>query len=215
MCMYGKKNLFIYVDIFPHHTGEQLRSVLDDKYTVNTQQSSRWLTSIRHYFWPGLVWCRMKNMFPCCLLCTCELNCTQLNTDLPLSCPTAGVCRGHESGFSCWLLCVLLNIHPRYKEKTRHANFANVNSLFTPFRCGKITLLLFTAEIGDFEESKCRSHLLNNNYIPDQMPLIDKIMEFHSRHMWVSWSLVKLEKGFYFIQAYFFSFTEAENPFFP
>uniref|UniRef100_A0A674PFB1 FERM, ARHGEF and pleckstrin domain-containing protein 1 n=1 Tax=Takifugu rubripes TaxID=31033 RepID=A0A674PFB1_TAKRU len=39
------------------------------------------------------------------------------------------------------------------------------------------------SEIGDFEESKCRSHLLNNNYIPDQMPLIDKIMDFHSRHI--------------------------------
>lgn len=38
------------------------------------------------------------------------------------------------------------------------------------------------SEIGDFEESQCRSHLLNNNYIPDQMPLIDKIMEFHSKN---------------------------------
>ncbi|XP_068602111.1 FERM, ARHGEF and pleckstrin domain-containing protein 1 [Brachionichthys hirsutus] len=38
------------------------------------------------------------------------------------------------------------------------------------------------AEIGDFEESQCRSHLLNNNYIPDQMPLIDKIMDFHSKN---------------------------------
>lgn len=41
----------------------------------------------------------------------------------------------------------------------------------------------FSAEIGDFEESQCRSHLLNNNYIPDQMPLIDKIMECHSKNM--------------------------------
>lgn len=145
-------------------------------------------------------------MFLWCLL----LNCTQLHTDCRNSC--LPLCRGHENGFSCWLLCVLLNIHPRFKEKTRHPTSANGNSLFTSFRCGKITLLLFTAEIGDFEESKCRSHLLNNNYIPDQMPLIDKIMEFHSRHMWVSWSLAKLEKGFYFIQAYFFSFVEAENP---
>uniref|UniRef100_A0A8C6M206 FERM, ARHGEF and pleckstrin domain-containing protein 1 n=1 Tax=Nothobranchius furzeri TaxID=105023 RepID=A0A8C6M206_NOTFU len=40
-----------------------------------------------------------------------------------------------------------------------------------------------SAEIGDFEESHCRSHLLNNNYIPDQMPLIDKIMESHSKHL--------------------------------
>ncbi|XP_061579437.1 FERM, ARHGEF and pleckstrin domain-containing protein 1 isoform X1 [Cololabis saira] len=39
------------------------------------------------------------------------------------------------------------------------------------------------SEIGDFEESHCRSHLLNNNYIPDQMPLIDKIMESHSAHI--------------------------------
>lgn len=49
-----------------------------------------------------------------------------------------------------------------------------------------ITFPVISAEIGDFEESQCRSHLLNNNYIPDQMPLIDKIMEFHSKHMWVN-----------------------------
>ncbi|MEQ2194397.1 hypothetical protein XENOCAPTIV_028730 [Xenoophorus captivus] len=42
---------------------------------------------------------------------------------------------------------------------------------------------IIQSEIGDFDESHCRSHLLNNNYIPDQMPLIDKIMEFHSKHM--------------------------------
>uniref|UniRef100_A0A3Q4BWR8 FERM, ARHGEF and pleckstrin domain-containing protein 1 n=1 Tax=Mola mola TaxID=94237 RepID=A0A3Q4BWR8_MOLML len=42
---------------------------------------------------------------------------------------------------------------------------------------------IIQSEIGDFEESQCRSHLLNNNYIPDQMPLIDKIMEFHSKHI--------------------------------
>ncbi|XP_067372037.1 FERM, ARHGEF and pleckstrin domain-containing protein 1 isoform X3 [Channa argus] len=41
---------------------------------------------------------------------------------------------------------------------------------------------IIQSEIGDFEESQCRSHLLNNNYIPDQMPLIDKIMEFHSNN---------------------------------
>uniref|UniRef100_A0AAQ4PRD2 FERM, ARHGEF and pleckstrin domain-containing protein 1 n=1 Tax=Gasterosteus aculeatus aculeatus TaxID=481459 RepID=A0AAQ4PRD2_GASAC len=40
---------------------------------------------------------------------------------------------------------------------------------------------IIQSEIGDFEESQCRSHLLNNNYIPDQIPLIDKIMEFHSK----------------------------------
>ncbi|KAM4731411.1 FERM, ARHGEF and pleckstrin domain-containing protein 1-like isoform 2-T2 [Anableps anableps] len=42
---------------------------------------------------------------------------------------------------------------------------------------------IIQSEIGDFDESYCRSHLLNNNYIPDQMPLIDKIMEFHSKHI--------------------------------
>lgn len=70
-----------------------------------------------------------------------------------------------------------------FKEKTQHTPFAPGNHLFSSIRCGILTLFLFTAEIGDFEESKCRSHLLNNNYIPDQMPLIDKIMDFHSRHM--------------------------------
>uniref|UniRef100_A0A7N8X4Q2 FERM, ARHGEF and pleckstrin domain-containing protein 1 n=1 Tax=Mastacembelus armatus TaxID=205130 RepID=A0A7N8X4Q2_9TELE len=42
---------------------------------------------------------------------------------------------------------------------------------------------IIQSEIGDFEESQCRSHLLNNNYIPEQMPLIDKIMEFHSKNI--------------------------------
>uniref|UniRef100_A0A668AAI2 FERM, ARHGEF and pleckstrin domain-containing protein 1 n=1 Tax=Myripristis murdjan TaxID=586833 RepID=A0A668AAI2_9TELE len=42
---------------------------------------------------------------------------------------------------------------------------------------------IIQSEIGDFEESQCRSHLLNNNYIPDQMALIDKIMEFHSKNI--------------------------------
>uniref|UniRef100_A0A3P8USP8 FERM, ARHGEF and pleckstrin domain-containing protein 1 n=1 Tax=Cynoglossus semilaevis TaxID=244447 RepID=A0A3P8USP8_CYNSE len=42
---------------------------------------------------------------------------------------------------------------------------------------------IIQSEIGDFEESQCRSHLLNNSYIPDQMPLIDKIMEFHSKNI--------------------------------
>ncbi|XP_069558731.1 FERM, ARHGEF and pleckstrin domain-containing protein 1-like isoform X2 [Brachyistius frenatus] len=42
---------------------------------------------------------------------------------------------------------------------------------------------IIQSEIGDFEESQCRSHLLNNNYMPDQMPLIDKIMEFHSKNI--------------------------------
>ncbi|XP_056435297.1 FERM, ARHGEF and pleckstrin domain-containing protein 1-like [Gadus chalcogrammus] len=38
------------------------------------------------------------------------------------------------------------------------------------------------SEIGDFEGSQSRSHLLNNNYIPDQMALMDRIMEFHSKN---------------------------------
>ncbi|XP_076026227.1 FERM, ARHGEF and pleckstrin domain-containing protein 1-like [Genypterus blacodes] len=42
---------------------------------------------------------------------------------------------------------------------------------------------IIQSEIGDFEESQCRSHLLNNSYIPDQMALMDKIMEFHSKNM--------------------------------
>ncbi|XP_056285140.1 FERM, ARHGEF and pleckstrin domain-containing protein 1 isoform X3 [Pseudoliparis swirei] len=42
---------------------------------------------------------------------------------------------------------------------------------------------IIQSEIGDFEESQCRSHLLNNNYIPDQIPMIDKIMEFHSKNI--------------------------------
>ncbi|KAJ3592636.1 hypothetical protein NHX12_007763, partial [Muraenolepis orangiensis] len=38
------------------------------------------------------------------------------------------------------------------------------------------------SEIGDFEGSLSRSHLLNNSYIPDQMALMDRIMENHSKH---------------------------------
>ncbi|KAI4887073.1 hypothetical protein NFI96_013961, partial [Prochilodus magdalenae] len=42
---------------------------------------------------------------------------------------------------------------------------------------------IIQSEIGDFEEAQCRQHLLNNNYIPDQMALMDKIMEFHHKHV--------------------------------
>ncbi|KAM9486648.1 FERM, ARHGEF and pleckstrin domain-containing protein 1 isoform 2-T2 [Clarias gariepinus] len=42
---------------------------------------------------------------------------------------------------------------------------------------------IIQSEIGDFEETQCRQHLLNNNYIPDQMALMDKIMEFHLKHV--------------------------------
>nr|XP_046152476.1 FERM, ARHGEF and pleckstrin domain-containing protein 1-like isoform X1 [Oncorhynchus gorbuscha]XP_046153219.1 FERM, ARHGEF and pleckstrin domain-containing protein 1-like isoform X1 [Oncorhynchus gorbuscha] len=41
---------------------------------------------------------------------------------------------------------------------------------------------IIQSEIGDFEESQSRQHLLNNSYIPDQMALMDKIMEFHSEN---------------------------------
>ncbi|XP_031661792.1 FERM, ARHGEF and pleckstrin domain-containing protein 1-like isoform X1 [Oncorhynchus kisutch] len=41
---------------------------------------------------------------------------------------------------------------------------------------------IIQSEIGDFEESQSRQHLLNNSYIPDQMALMDKIMEFHSNN---------------------------------
>lgn len=53
--------------------------------------------------------------------------------------------------------------------------------------CTHLSLILLSlslpAEIGDFEETQCRQHLLNNNYIPDQMALMDKIMEFHHKHV--------------------------------
>ncbi|KAI7809029.1 putative FERM, partial [Triplophysa rosa] len=42
---------------------------------------------------------------------------------------------------------------------------------------------IIQSEIGDFEETQCRQHLLNTNYIPDQMALMDKIMEFHCKHV--------------------------------
>ncbi|XP_071197705.1 FERM, ARHGEF and pleckstrin domain-containing protein 1-like isoform X1 [Salvelinus alpinus] len=41
---------------------------------------------------------------------------------------------------------------------------------------------IIQSEIGDFEESQSRQHLLNHSYIPDQMALMDKIMEFHSKN---------------------------------
>lgn len=41
---------------------------------------------------------------------------------------------------------------------------------------------IIQSEIGDFEETQCRQHLLNTNYMPDQMALMDKIMEFHLKH---------------------------------
>ncbi|XP_045074133.1 FERM, ARHGEF and pleckstrin domain-containing protein 1 [Coregonus clupeaformis] len=41
---------------------------------------------------------------------------------------------------------------------------------------------IIQSETGDFEESQSRQHLLNNSYIPDQVALMDKIMEFHSKN---------------------------------
>uniref|UniRef100_A0A671R838 FERM, RhoGEF and pleckstrin domain-containing protein 1-like n=1 Tax=Sinocyclocheilus anshuiensis TaxID=1608454 RepID=A0A671R838_9TELE len=42
---------------------------------------------------------------------------------------------------------------------------------------------IIQSEIGDFEETQCRQHLLNTNYIPDQMALMDKIVEFQHKHI--------------------------------
>ncbi|XP_030636646.1 FERM, ARHGEF and pleckstrin domain-containing protein 1 isoform X3 [Chanos chanos] len=39
------------------------------------------------------------------------------------------------------------------------------------------------SEIGDFDEVQCRQHLLNNKYIPDQDALMDKITEYHRKHV--------------------------------
>ncbi|KAG7463761.1 hypothetical protein MATL_G00180080 [Megalops atlanticus] len=39
------------------------------------------------------------------------------------------------------------------------------------------------SEIGDFDEAQTRQHLLTNKYIPDQEALMDKIMEFHRKHV--------------------------------
>lgn len=42
---------------------------------------------------------------------------------------------------------------------------------------------VFLAEIGDFDEVQCKQHLLNNKYIPDQDVLMDRIMEYHQKHV--------------------------------
>uniref|UniRef100_A0AAY4B9J7 FERM, ARHGEF and pleckstrin domain-containing protein 1 n=1 Tax=Denticeps clupeoides TaxID=299321 RepID=A0AAY4B9J7_9TELE len=39
------------------------------------------------------------------------------------------------------------------------------------------------SEIGDFEEAQCRQHLLNNKYISEQDALMDKIVDFHRKHV--------------------------------
>ncbi|XP_039601359.1 FERM, ARHGEF and pleckstrin domain-containing protein 1 isoform X2 [Polypterus senegalus] len=39
------------------------------------------------------------------------------------------------------------------------------------------------SEIGDFDESQNRQHLLKNKYVPDQEALMDKINEFHRQHL--------------------------------
>uniref|UniRef100_A0A8C1F888 FERM, ARHGEF and pleckstrin domain-containing protein 1 n=1 Tax=Cyprinus carpio carpio TaxID=630221 RepID=A0A8C1F888_CYPCA len=39
------------------------------------------------------------------------------------------------------------------------------------------------SEIGDFDEVQCKQHLLNNKYIPEQDTLMDKIIEYHRKHI--------------------------------
>uniref|UniRef100_A0A8C2AA57 FERM, ARHGEF and pleckstrin domain-containing protein 1 n=1 Tax=Cyprinus carpio TaxID=7962 RepID=A0A8C2AA57_CYPCA len=39
------------------------------------------------------------------------------------------------------------------------------------------------SEIGDFDEVQCKQHLLNNKYIPEQDALMDKIIEYHRKHV--------------------------------
>ncbi|TRY95522.1 hypothetical protein DNTS_012493, partial [Danionella cerebrum] len=39
------------------------------------------------------------------------------------------------------------------------------------------------SEIGDFDEVQCKQHLLNNKYIPEQDTLMDKVMEYHRKHV--------------------------------
>uniref|UniRef100_A0A671SZZ4 FERM, ARHGEF and pleckstrin domain-containing protein 1 n=1 Tax=Sinocyclocheilus anshuiensis TaxID=1608454 RepID=A0A671SZZ4_9TELE len=39
------------------------------------------------------------------------------------------------------------------------------------------------SEIGDFDEVQCKQHLLNNKYIPVQDALMDKIIEYHRKHV--------------------------------
>uniref|UniRef100_A0A8C2GEY8 FERM, ARHGEF and pleckstrin domain-containing protein 1 n=1 Tax=Cyprinus carpio TaxID=7962 RepID=A0A8C2GEY8_CYPCA len=39
------------------------------------------------------------------------------------------------------------------------------------------------SEIGDFDEVQCKQHLLNNKYIPEQDTLMDKIIEYHRKHV--------------------------------
>ncbi|XP_052448988.1 FERM, ARHGEF and pleckstrin domain-containing protein 1-like isoform X1 [Carassius gibelio] len=39
------------------------------------------------------------------------------------------------------------------------------------------------SEIGDFDEVQCKQHLLNNKYIPEQDTLMEKIIEYHRKHV--------------------------------
>ncbi|XP_048834404.1 FERM, ARHGEF and pleckstrin domain-containing protein 1 isoform X2 [Brienomyrus brachyistius] len=39
------------------------------------------------------------------------------------------------------------------------------------------------SEIGDFDETQSRQHLLYNKYIPDQEALMDRILDFHRKHV--------------------------------
>uniref|UniRef100_A0A8D0CKJ1 FERM, ARHGEF and pleckstrin domain-containing protein 1 n=1 Tax=Scleropages formosus TaxID=113540 RepID=A0A8D0CKJ1_SCLFO len=42
---------------------------------------------------------------------------------------------------------------------------------------------IIQSEIGDYDEAQTRQHLLNNKYVPDQEALMDKIAEFHRKHI--------------------------------
>lgn len=46
-----------------------------------------------------------------------------------------------------------------------------------------VSVTMVTAEIGDFDEVQCKQHLLNNKYIPEQDTLMDKIFEYHQKHV--------------------------------
>ncbi|MFT7808131.1 FERM, RhoGEF and pleckstrin domain-containing protein 1-like isoform X4 [Arapaima gigas] len=42
---------------------------------------------------------------------------------------------------------------------------------------------IIQSEVGDYDEAQTRQHLLNNQYVPNQEALMDKIAEFHHRHI--------------------------------
>lgn len=46
-----------------------------------------------------------------------------------------------------------------------------------------VSVSMVAAEIGDFDEVQCKQHLLNNKYSPEQDTLMDKIIEYHRKHV--------------------------------